>query len=110
MKYEYNGNLTYEERIARISYDIINYYPFITKSESILIATLEPPIDSEVNDIIKFRRLYNILSIKRDNITFDIILNDMLKLDKNNKIICNGIIKLLEYKNANLFPSVKDIF
>ncbi len=110
MKYDYNGNLTYEERIALISHEITEYYPFITKSESILIATLEQPIDTNVTDIIKFRRLYNILSIKKDSNTFDIIINDMLKLDKNNEIISNGIIKLLEYKNTNIFPTVNEIF
>ena len=110
MKYEYNGNLTYEERISLVSREITKYYPFITKSESILIATLEPPINNEINDVIKFRRLYTILFVKRDNNVFDIVLKDILKLDKNNEIIKNGIIKLLEYKNNNVFPDVKDIF
>ena len=31
MKYDYNGNLTYEERVALISHEITEYYPFITK-------------------------------------------------------------------------------
>ena len=110
MRYEYNGNLIYEERVALVSKEIMNNYPFINKSEAILISTMEEPITSSVTDIIKFRRLYNILIVKQDTNTFDIILNDMLKLDKNNKIIQNGILKLLEYRNNNIFPSIEEIF
>ena len=105
MEYDYNGNLTYEERIAKVSKEITNYYSFISKSESILVASLEHPIDDKIDDLFKFRRLYNILTIRRDNNTFDIVLNDMLKLDKK-----NGIIKLLEYKKNNIvFPNIKEI-
>ncbi len=110
MEYKYNGNLLYEDRIAQISKELMNEYNFITKSEAMLISTLESPISTDVDDLIKFRRLYNIIYIKRDKYTFDIIIKDILKLDRTNEIISNGIIRLLEYKDNNIFPDVKDIF
>lgn len=107
MKYNYNGNLTYEERIADVSKDIIDEYPYISKSQSYLVAALEPPITTDINDAIKFRRLFNILFVTHNKEIF----NEILLLDRNISIINNGIDLLIDYFNGEKeFPNYSDIF
>lgn len=111
MKYNYNGNLTNQERINEVALDIINYNPDITMKEALVIATLEPPITTEVDDSIKFRRLFNILFIKRDYKNFIKTIAEINKLDKNNVTIQNALIKLSEYANNKTnFPYYNEIF
>lgn len=107
MKYEYNGNLTYEERIALVSNEIMNNYSYVSKGEAYIISSLEPPITSKVDDIIKFRRLSNIYYITKN----DGIINDLLQLDREIPSINNGINYILDYvlgKRKDLIYS--DIF
>lgn len=97
MKYEYNGNLTYEERIALVSNEIMNNYSYVSKGEAYIISSLEPPITSSVDDNIKFRRLSNIFYITKNNE----IINDLLKLDRSIPSINNGINYILDYAFGN---------
>ncbi len=110
MNYEYNGNLTYEERLFKVSKDIHKSYPNITLEESYLIATLEPPIN-EVTDEVKFRRLVNILFVKKDEKTIKKVFNEILLLNTNIDIINNGIYLLSKYYSGiGKFPEYSDIF
>ena len=93
MKYEYNGNLTYEERIALVSNEIMNNYSYISKGAAYIISSLEPPITTKVDDTIKFRRLSNIFYITKNNE----IIAELLKLDRNIPSINNGINYILDY-------------
>lgn len=97
MKYEYNGNLTYEERIALVSNEIMNNYSYVSKGAAYIISSLEPPITSSVDDNIKFRRLSNIFYITKNS---DII-DDLLKLDRSIPSINNGINYILDYAFGN---------
>lgn len=97
MKYEYNGNLTYEERIALVSNEIMNNYSYVSKGAAYIISSLEPPITSSVDDNIKFRRLSNIFYITKNS---DII-DDLLKLDRSIPSINNGINYILDYVFGN---------
>ena len=106
---DYNGNLTYEERIAQVVLEIQNSYSFITKSEAILVAALEQPITDYNNDINLVKRLYYIMHI---NHNYDnIIYKDILNINSNNDIVMSAKIKLGEYINGNTkFPTYKEIF
>lgn len=111
MNYDYNGNLTFEQRIENVSNDITEYCPNITKSEAMLIATLEPPICTKVDDIIKFRRLFNIIFIKRNYDIFIKIICEMKKLDNTIDIIKNTLDMLCDYiTNKSEFPRYEEIF
>lgn len=109
MNYEYNGNLTYDERIDKVSKDINNIYPFISMKNSRLIASLEPPIN-EVTDEVKFRRLFNILFIERDKNLFKVLFDEILLLNRNSNLINNGIYLLVNYYNTGVFPKYNDVF
>ena len=98
MKYEYNGNLTYEERIALVSNEIMNNYSYVSKGAAYIISSLEPPITSKVDDNIKFRRLSNIFYITKNSE----IINDLLKLDRSIPSINNGINYILDYASGNI--------
>ena len=106
---DYNGNLEYEERIAKVVLEIQNYYNFVSKSEAILVATLEPVITSNDNDINLIKRLYLIMKV---NHNYDeIIYNDILKINSYNNIIVSTKILLGEYIKGNRqFPSYDEIF
>lgn len=84
MTYEYNGHLTFEERIEEISKQIEKEYS-IDKDLALKIATLEDPITTD--DIInaKYKRYSNIL-----------------KLCSNNEIVKNKVI-------SDIFKDYKDI-
>ena len=102
MKYDYNGNLTFEERIEEVSLDIINQFPNISVVDAMKVASLEEPINRDINDEFKFKRLYNILFVRND--MYEEIYNEILKLDLNNELIKSGLIKLVECRKKNFFP------
>ena len=62
MNFEYNGNKTEKERVNEVANDIINYYE-VSQNIAIVSAKLEDPITTEKNDIMIFKRLYNILFV-----------------------------------------------
>ena len=61
MEFDYNGNLTYQERINKVSKEITSYYKEINEKEAKLIASLEDAITTQPTPIIKFIRLFKIL-------------------------------------------------
>lgn len=63
MDFEYNGNLEEKQRILQVAQEIISYYPEVTFERAKLIASLEEPITKNVDVIMYFKRLYNILFI-----------------------------------------------
>ena len=66
MKYEYNGNLLFEDRLDAVAKDILLEYPTIPFNIAKYIAAMEIPITTEVTDEMRFRRLYNILYVCRN--------------------------------------------
>ena len=108
MKYNYNGNLTFEERIEEVSIDIIKKYNNISIEDAMVIASLEGPITTCVTDEIKFKRLYNIIFVI--NSMYDEVYKDILKLDISNEVIKSGIIRLNEFKEKGAFPIYTELF
>lgn len=81
MKFDYNGNLEENKRIEQVSNEIMEYYPEITSGNAMLIALIEEPITTEVNNIIYFKRLFNILYIiHQDKTIFDKVYKDLLDI------------------------------
>ena len=106
---DYNGNLEYEDRIAKVVNEIKNSYSFITKEEAIKVASLEPIINDLNSDINIAKRLYYIMRI---NHNYDnIIYNDVLKINSNDNIIITFKLKITEYIKGNInYPEYEEIF
>ena len=81
MNFEYNGNLEERERVLQVAQEIINYYPEVTFEKAKLIASLEEPITKDVDGIMYFKRLYNILFIvQQDKNLSAKIYNEIIKV------------------------------
>ncbi len=107
MNYEYNGHLTEEERVKQVAKEINSYYKEISIPQAKLIAELESPITEEINEIIKFKRLYNILLIiQKNEKLFNKVFIDLKKtykkylLSKKEDYVIDKIMEeLLKYVN-----------
>ena len=106
MNYDYNANLSFEERVSIIKNEIIKEYPMIDNDSALKIASIELPIDNDDIENSRYRRLSNILYFYRDNeLIKNKVINDMLinyKLIKGkNKKIDNYIENIVIYKEYN---------
>ncbi len=120
MRFEYNGNLTYDERVLQVSKEITDYYKDIKKNEAFLIASLEDPITTDVTSVIKFKRLYNILFViqnKKD--IFDRVYKDLEDVFKEytlsnieDKKIDRIMEEVIKYKNKKRldFPTINEFY
>ena len=102
MELDYNGNLTYQERINKVSKEITSYYKEINEKDATLIASLEDPITTQPTLVIKFMRLFNILFVIQNNKSlFNKIYND---LENNFKIYLSKNIN--DYKIDKIMEEV----
>ncbi len=86
MKYEYNGNLLEDERINLVANEIISAYPQISFDNAKEAAMLEGKISTDKNFEMEFNRLYNIITImKNDKNIVRIIYKDLVNLLVSNK-------------------------
>lgn len=121
MEYEYNGYMTFEERIANVTKDIIKKYPSIEKKVAINVARVESPIIDPKNEKIEFNRLYQILyRIEKETDLYRTILNDIKKVYSkiikkegyNNSLedrLMNEIINF-ENKIRSDFPKITEVY
>lgn len=108
MTYEYNGYLTFEERIEEISKQIQKEYS-IDKDLALKIAALEEPITTDDTNDAKFKRYSNILKLCiNDEITRKKVISDIFKDYKKIKgryekidIFVSDLTTYLEY-NTNI--------
>lgn len=81
MDFEYNGNLEENERILQVAKEIIDYYPEIEFEKAKTIASLEDPITTEIDSIMYFKRLYNILFVNQNDVSFfSKVYSDIIKI------------------------------
>ena len=66
MNYDYNANLSFEERVGLITREIMKAYP-ISKDIAMKIASTLQPIDNDDIEDAKFKRLSNILFFNQNN-------------------------------------------
>lgn len=86
MNLEYNGHLTYEERVSLITKELVEYG--MDKEIALKIASIEEPITTEDKEDARYKRLSNILRITNDNNIKDKVIKDMYKYyKKGNKKI-----------------------
>ena len=101
MKFEYNGNLDYNDRVKLVANEIINEYPQIGIEEARLSAILEDVITTNPTNEIKFKRLYNILFATQYNKSiFNHVLMDMKQiydLGDNSKLMDSIMNEVVEY-------------
>ncbi len=120
MNFEYNGNLEENKRILQVAEEIINYYPEISLETAKIIASLEEPITTEVNSVMYFKRLYNILFIIQNSTNvFSKIYKDIvniynLYLTSNNRdeILNRMMEELAKYVNKERldFPVISEFY
>ena len=120
MNFEYNGNLEENKRVLQVAEEIINYYPEIPLETAKTIASLEEPITTEVNSVMYFKRLYNILFIIQNNTNiFSKIYNDIVNIynlyltSNNNDDILNRMMEeLAKYVNKERsdFPVISEFY
>lgn len=80
MEFEYNGNLEEKDRIELVAKEINNYYPEISLIKARLIASFESPVTTSFNNVMLFKRLYNILFIlHKDKMIFSKIFPELNK-------------------------------
>lgn len=113
MKYEYNGNLTEEERINLVANEIINEYPVIDIEAAKVAAMFEGKISKNITANDKLNRLYNIMLVNQNNKIINAkIFKDYLAIIKDNK---NGVSdkyidivdKIINYfSNDTIFPII----
>ena len=103
MNFNYNGNLSIEQRVEDASKDIMLRYPEITKENAKRIALLEGPISTKITDEMIFRRLYNIMVVYFNNkpLQYKIFcdMKDIYIIDKNPKID-SLMDRLIDYING----------
>ena len=104
MKYEYNGNLIENDRIALVANEIISKYNNITREEAEDIALLEGKISEDKNLDMQFTRLYNIMLVKQDDKnTVKLVYKDLIdilnanKADNNIKYYYDVLYQILRF-------------
>ncbi len=110
MRYEYDSDLTFVERVAKVANEIHRVYDRITMDQCRRIAALTNPINDYVSNNDKFDRLYKImLLIDKDHPDFNHVFNDCFKvyekgsLSESNKTMMFEIVKYLN-NERNTFP------
>ena len=112
MKFEYNANLVFDERVQMVVNEIKNSYPNITDEDAYAVAVLDSPIDDKSTNDDKFFRYYLIMRILgKNNSEFMNVFKDMyelfnrgLKSQKNKR----AIIEIVNYVigDRNSFPEL----
>lgn len=120
MKFEYNGHLEENKRIIKVANEIITYYSEIDFDTAKIIASLEEPITTLSNDIMRFKRLYNILFVTQNNrkifskVFIDIkkLYVDSISKIKTNYLISSMMDELIKYINyeRNDFPIISEFY
>ena len=108
MNYDYNGNLTFEERVGLITKDLMNYG--LDKELALKVASIEEPINDNNRYESEYKRLYNILRLSNDDRIKNKVISDMFNIyeEGRSKKIDSFITDLkvyIEY-NADL-PELK---
>lgn len=120
MNFEYNGNLEEKERIIQVAQEIMKCYPEIDLERAKLIASLEEPITTDVNSVIYFKRLYNMLFVvQKDKTLFNKVYIEIVKIynlyltsGENDNIVDSMMSELNKYVNNERidFPIVSEFY
>lgn len=103
MKFEYNSDCTFEERVELVTKEIMEEYPNISLECAQNAAVIDDPIDDKINNNHIFKRYYNVLlTLDKKDPIFNQVCNDLLRIYQSgisdNKLICL-MDELMKYVN-----------
>lgn len=105
MEYEYNGELTEEERINLVANEIKHAYPNIKYEKAKIAAMFEGKISKDKTLYNELNRLYNIMLVNHDDkITNEVVFNDYLNILKNSRTIH------IKEKYFDIVKGIRDYF
>lgn len=111
MKFEYNKNLTYNDRVSLVAKEIRDEYPLISDHDAALAASFATPVDDKATNDEKFDRYYFIMKvIGKNNDEFSHVFNDAFDLYRdglNSEIYKNAMFSIIEYATSDRdFPEL----
>ncbi len=127
MNFEYNGNKTEKDRVTEVACDIISYYKELPPNIAIIVAKLENPITTKKDNLMLFKRLYNMLFVLNNQseykntydkvvndlgLTYNQIINNSSTNNEEVNLINNIYIELDNYFNGsrNDFPIIGEFY
>lgn len=114
MRFEYNSNLEFGERVKLVAKEIVDEYPLIGFDEATYAAVHAVPIDDKCTNDDKFDRYYFIMrAIGKNHDEFAHVFNDSYNLYREGfqKDIYNKVmVEIIDYvsSNSNFFPELSD--
>lgn len=113
MRFEYNTDLCFNERIEMVANEITDAYPMILKTEALTAAAHATPVDDKMTSDDKFDRYFFILkTIGRGHIGFYLVLSDAYNLFQRENLSGNyrdAMIKMISYANHEI-DTMPDLF
>ena len=112
MRFEYNSNLTFDERVRLVVKEIKDEYPLIRDEDAYEAAALASPINTErLENNDKFDRYYFLLhTIRRNGEEFDHVFNDAFNLYQKglNEKNSNMMLEIINYVigDRDTFPEL----
>ena len=116
MKYEYNANLEFPERVALVSEEIKSAYPLLPDDVVKKAAAISLPINDTVTNDDKFDRLYRILYvIHSDYDEYSHVFNDLYAIFEDgleNNTYIKIVGGLVDYYNGlrDTFPELTEYY
>lgn len=116
MKFKYNSDCTFKERVELVSKEIVDEYPKISIDDAKKIAAFDNPIDDKLTLDDKFYRYYMmLLVIQKNHPEYIRVLNDAFDIynkglqdDKLNKLM----FEIIKYNNGERpdFPIISELY
>ena len=112
MKFSYNSNLSFYERITQVAEEIRKEYPLISFKDAAYAAADAIAVDDKVTNDEKFNRYYYIMKIiGRDHDEFSHVFNDAYKVYEDglkDQLYIQAMENIIEYAlgNRDEFPYI----
>ena len=114
MRFEYNSNLLFSDRLKLVTQEILDEYPLISKDYALIAASLSSTVDDRSTNDDKFDRYYFIMKfIGKNHDEFSHVFNDSYNLYKEGfqKDIYNkAMLNIINYasSDSSFFPELLD--
>lgn len=116
MKFKYNSDCSFDERIEIESQEIINEYPEISIDDAKKIAALDNPVDDKITNDDKYIRYYYImLIIKKGHPAYFKVFEDMYNIYNNginDEKLIDIMYEIIRYNNGERidFPLLSEMY
>lgn len=112
MRFAYNSDLKFGDRVALVRQEIQDEYPLINEHDATVAAALATPVDDRITSDDKFDRYYFIMyTIKKFDNEFSHVFNDAFNLyeqgfqKKSNQAIMKEIVSYMA-GDQDIFPEL----